>query len=261
MLSDFDFNLILLGRNKNKGTELINRLKKLNPTIGVEFINSDFIDGTNIINAANVIKNKYKKIDILINNAGSLFMRRLENKEGLEITYAVNHQSYFSLTNLLLPLLTKSDFSKIINVSSNAHMGAKILFKDIQMINNYNGWTAYKNSKLYNLLFTFHLAKKLNGSNVTVNALHPGFVKTNFGSNNNIFSKIMIKSAMKMFAIPVEDAAKKLIYLINDDITKKVTGKYFVNNGISNVSNLAKDSKIATNLWIYSKRIMDNINQ
>ena len=117
---------------------------------------------------------------MLLNNAGAMFWNRTESVDGIEKTFALNHLSYFVLTNLLLPVLEQSTPARIVNVASDAHKGVSINFDDIQLQQKYSGWKAYQQSKLANILFTYELAKRLEGKGVTANTLHPGFVSTNF---------------------------------------------------------------------------------
>ncbi len=121
---------------------------------------------------------------MLVNNAGAFFMKRHTSVDGLEMTFALNHLSYFLLTNLLLDLIKKSDKARIVNVSSAAHFSGHVDFSNLQFENGYNPMNVYGTSKLMNVLFTYELVRRLNGGGITVNALHPGFVASNFGKSN-----------------------------------------------------------------------------
>ena len=148
------------------------------------------------------------RIDVLLNNAGAIFNRREQTTDGFERTFALNHLAYFALTNLLRDRLKAMAPARVVNVASEAHRGAVLAFDDLQTTRGYSGWLAYKRSKLCNILFTRALARRLAGSGVTANALHPGFVATNFGNNNRGIFRFGIGIAKKFMAIPPADDAK-----------------------------------------------------
>ena len=133
---------------------------------------------------AEKIKSTYNKIDVLLNNAGAYFADFGTTEEGFENTFALNHLSYFQLTDLLLDAIKATPNSRIVNVASNAHLGTNLNFDNLQGFDGYKGWPAYCKSKLCNIMFTYELARRLQGCGTTANCLHPGFVKTNFGNNN-----------------------------------------------------------------------------
>ena len=126
---------------------------------------------------AEQVRERYPRLDVLLNNAGAMFWNRSESADGIEKTFALNHLSYFVLTNLLLPVLEQSAPARIVNVASDAHKGVSINFDDIQFKQKYSGWKAYQQSKLANILFTYELARRMEGTGVTANTLHPGFVQ------------------------------------------------------------------------------------
>ena len=200
------------------------------------------------------------KIDVLINNAGALFYSRLESVDGIEKTFALNHLSYFVLSNLLLKNKIIKNGARIINVASGAHRGVDINFDDIEMVNNYNGWISYKKSKLCNILFTKKLSKLVSKNNITVNCLHPGFVKTSFGKNNIGVIGLIIKFLMTLFAIKVEEGAETIIHLATSDNVKNISGEYFYQSKINKPSNFAENNKSADDLWDLSLKILKNNN-
>ena len=144
---------------------------------------------------------KWGRVDVLVNNAGAFFAQREETDEGLEKTFALNHLNYFLLTKLLLDLIKKGKNPRIINVASGAHIGATLDFDNLQGKNDYSGWAAYKRSKLMNIMFTYKLAELLKDTPITVNTLHPGFVRTRFGDNNTGIVGIGLSLAKKIGAI------------------------------------------------------------
>ena len=166
--------------------------------------------------------------------------------------------SYFILSNLLLKNKIIKNGGRIINVASGAHRGVDINLDDIEMVNKYNGWVCYKKSKLCNILFTKKLSKLASKNNITVNCLHPGFVKTEFGKNNSGILGLIIKLLMNLFAIKLEEGAKTIIYLVNSNEVNEVTGKYFYKSQVIEPSSFAQNPKSADRLWNESVKILKN---
>lgn len=250
--------IILIGKNKAKGNQAIKSLTNETNNKKISFLQADLSS----ISETSSLKEKLanNKIDVLINNAGALFYSRLESVDGIEKTFALNHLSYFILSNLLLKNKIIKNGARIINVASGAHRGVDINFDDIEMVNNYNGWISYKKSKLCNILFTKKLSKLVSKNNITVNCLHPGFVKTNFGKNNTGVIGLIIKFLMTVFAIKVEEGAETIIYLATSDNVKNISGEYFYQSKINKPSNFAENNKSADDLWDLSLKILKNNN-
>jgi len=173
----------IVGRSAERAAATAARIKAATGAT-VEILIADLSSQADIRRLANEFLAQHSRLDVLVNNAGAVFLRRLESLDGVEMTWALNHMSYFLLTNLLLDAVRAGARSRIVNVASDAHSGARINFDDPQLKANYNGWRAYGQSKLANILFTLELARRLDGTGVTANALHPGFVASNFGKNN-----------------------------------------------------------------------------
>lgn len=195
------------------------------------------------------------RIDVLLNNAGAIFNRREQTADGLERTFALNHLAYFTLTNLLRDRLKAIAPARVINVASEAHRGAALAFDDLQTMRGYGGWLAYKRSKLCNILFTRALARRLAGSGVTANALHPGFVATNFGSNNGGLFRIGLGLAKQFIAIPPADGAKTPVYLASAPEVATLSGLYFDKCAAREPSAEAQDDEAAERLWHESARL------
>ena len=248
--------IILIGSNKEKGKLSVENLIKHSSNKNISFIQCDLSSISEIKSLANKLKKI--KIDILINNAGSLFFSRIESVDNIEKTFALNHLSYFILTNMLLKHKSIKNGGRIVNVASGAHRGVKIDFNNLEMTTNYNGWIAYKKSKLCNILFTKKLSELTNRNKITVNCLHPGFVKTQFGKNNCGLASLAINFLMNFFAISVEEGAKTIIYLATDDTVKNITGKYFYQSKIKEPSIFAQSQQDADHLWNISLRIVKN---
>lgn len=250
LAQDKNNKLILIGRNKKKGNDAVSKIKNETKNSNIKFLNADLSS----INETSLLANKLisEKINVLINNAGALFYTRNKSTEGIEKTFALNHLSYFVLTNLMLKNKTIKNGGRIINVASGAHRGVDLNFDDIEMVNNYNGWKCYKKSKLCNILFTKKLSELTKKKKITVNCLHPGFVKTNFGKNNTGFAGLVIKSLMNFFAIKVEEGAKTIIYLASSPEVENISGKYFYQSKIKKPSNFAENNSSAEKLWKHS---------
>jgi NAD(P)-dependent dehydrogenase (short-subunit alcohol dehydrogenase family) len=202
-------------------------------------------------------KAKYDRLDVLVNNAGALFSEWKESADGLEMTFALNHMGYFVPTVLLLDTLKASAPARIINVSSDAHRTGRVDFDDLQSKRRYSSFPAYAKSKLENVLFTVELARRLEGTDVTVNALHPGFVRTNFGGNStgNGIVTFLFRLLIKFFAISPEQGAETSIYLATSPEVEGVTGKYFDKKKAVEPASQAKNVEAARRLWEESERI------
>ena len=248
--------IILIGSNQQKGELSVENLIKVTSNENISFMQYDLSSISEIKLLAEKLKNT--KIDILINNAGALFFSRKESVDKIEKTFALNHLSYFILTNLLLKYKVIKNGGRVVNVASGAHRGVKIDFNNLEMKTNYNGWISYKKSKLCNILFTKSLSELTKKNKITVNCLHPGFVKTQFGKNNNGLANLAIKFLMNFFAISVEEGAETIIFLATDNSVKNITGKYFYQSKIKEPSIFAQNQKDADLLWEKSLSIVKN---
>ena len=186
------------------------------------------------------------RVDVLINNAGAMFSTRNVTEDGLEITFATNHVSYFVLALGLLPRLETTPGSRIVNTASDAHRGAKLDFSDLQCERRYSGFGAYRKSKLANILFTRELARRTRA--VTANSLHPGFVSTRFGDQSGGMLAMLFRIA-KLGAISPEKGAETIIYLASSPEVATVTGEYFYKCKRSTPTNEAQDDNAAKHLW------------
>jgi NAD(P)-dependent dehydrogenase (short-subunit alcohol dehydrogenase family) len=199
---------------------------------------------------------RYDRLDVLLNNAGAIFARRQTTADGFEMTFALNHLSYFLLTNLLLDVLKASAPARIINVSSDAHRSAQMNFDDLQHEKScgMGGFQAYGRSKLANVLFTYELARRLAGTGISANALHPGFVATGFGRNMpGLMNRVM--GIMHRFALTPEQGAQTLIYLASSPEVEGMTGKYFDKNRPMRSSPASYDEAAQKRLWDISERL------
>jgi NAD(P)-dependent dehydrogenase (short-subunit alcohol dehydrogenase family) len=253
-LADRGATVIGVGRNPAKCVETANRIKAATGNQAVEYMVADLSVQAQVRKLAEVIKTKYPRIDVLVNNAGAFIATRQLSADGIEMTWALNHLNYFLLTNLLLDALKAAPAARIVNVSSGAHTGAReINFADPGFSTGYSGWQAYSHSKLANILFTVELARRLQGTHVTANALHPGFVATGFGSNNVGVMGFGLKIIQRIMALSPEKGAETNIYLASSPEVEGVTGKYFTDKHIAKSSPASQDVEVAKRLWTLSE--------
>ena len=195
------------------------------------------------------------RIDVLINNAGALFNHRIETADGLEMTFALNHMSYFAITHLLLDKLKATPGARVVSTSSRAHRGARLDFEDLQARRKFRGFQVYGRSKLCNILFTRALAKRLAGSRVTANCLHPGFVATRFGDQSGGLLQHVVAMGKSLMAISEEDGAKTIIYLASSPDVAMTSGEYFNACKVETPTAEAQDDADAERLWRLSEKI------
>lgn len=192
-------------------------------------------------------KQHYTRLDVLLNNAGGVFNESSLTPDGFETTFAVNHLSYFLLTHLLLDVLKASAPARIVNVSSDAHRAGRINFDSLGK--GSGGFGAYANSKLMNVLFTFELARRLAGTGVTANALHPGFVATGFGQNMGGIASVIFGKLLRPFARKADDGAATSLYLATSPAVEGVTGAYFSDSKATRAAAAAYDEQTQRRLW------------
>ena len=247
--------LVLVGRNPAKGEVVLAALRQRVPGIEVEMHYADLSRRNEIKRLASELLAVAPRIDVLLNNAGAFFAKRVVVEDGIEQTFALNHLGYFRLTALLRERLIASAPSRIVNVASEAHRNATLDFDDLQTAHGYNGWKAYQRSKLANILFTRVLARRLAGTGVTANCLHPGFVRTSFGDNNRGFWGIGIRLGKLFAAVSVPRGAETLVYLASAPEVEGITGKYFDKCREREPNAAARNDADAERLWKESERL------
>ena len=215
----------LVGRNPDKGKKAINEIIAHSGNENLDFFECDLSLVANVKDLACRIKQKKSKIDVLLNNAGGANKAKNITSEGLEKTFATNQMNYFVLSTELLDIISESNDGRIVNVASNAHIGAEVDYANINSEKSFSAWTSYCVSKLMNIMFTYQLASMQD--KVSVNVLHPGFVDTNIAGNEGNLIKYIVKFGAKMFARTVNNGADSSIYLSTSNEVKGVSGKYF----------------------------------
>jgi NAD(P)-dependent dehydrogenase (short-subunit alcohol dehydrogenase family) len=194
------------------------------------------------------------RIDVLINNAGAIFSNRRVTPEGLELTFALNHMAYFVLTEALRERLIATAPARVVSTSSIAHERASLDFGDLQSAKGYGGLKVYSRSKLANILFTRELARRLAGTGVTANCLHPGVVATRFGESSGGMAELLIPF-LRPFFISAEKGADTIVYLASSPQVADTTGGYFIKRRIAEPSAAARDDAAAKRLWIESEKL------
>ena len=241
--------VIIVGRNSAKTAAAVQHIIADTDNPAVEYLLADLSSQREVRRVAAETMEQAPHLDVLLNNAGAIFLSGGRNAEGIEMTFALNHLSYFLLTSLLLEHLRKAPRARIINVSSCAHESpGKFRLEDLPEPSRNRGYPAYKRSKLCNILFTYELARRLEGENVTVNALHPGLVRTNIARNNGLLGRV-VNFFIGMRGITPDQGAKTPVYLAVSPEVENVTGKYFVDCRPVPSSSISYDAELAARLW------------
>jgi len=253
-LSRLGAKIVLIARERTRAASALAEIKKAGPGVDHRtfFCNLASIDDTRRLAAD--IATAEPRIDVLVNNAGALFNSRQLSPDGLEMTFAVNHMAYFDLTKGLRQTLIRSAPARVVNTASGAHRGATLNFDDLLSERGYAGFEVYSRSKLCNILFTRELARRLEGSGVTANCLHPGFVATRFGDHSGGLLQVLMPIA-KLGAISPTKGAETIVYLATSPDLASVSGEYFYRCEPDTPSPQAQDDVVASKLWAESERL------
>jgi retinol dehydrogenase 12 len=246
--------VVVVGRNRQKCEATVGDIQQRTGNPAVAFLLADLSSQAEIRRLASEFRQNHDRLDVLINNAGGIFLDRRESVDGIELTFALNHMAYFLLTELLLDLTKSSAPARIINVSSEAHRGMTLDWEDLQARRSYRGFRVYSQSKLANLLFTFELARRLAGTGVTVNAMHPGFVASNIFAGNG-WKGWAVRRIASLFALSPEAGARTVVYLATSPDVAGVTGQYFVKERPVQSSAASHDEEASRRLWEVSKEL------
>ncbi|MFO0891882.1 MAG: SDR family oxidoreductase [Isosphaeraceae bacterium] len=253
--------VVLVGRDRERTKSVADRIRQDTGNRSVGYLTADLSSQRSVRELARGFASRYPRLDVLINNAGGIFMRRRLSEDGIEMTFALNHLGYFLLTNLLLDMLISSAPARVVNVSSCGHeLAGGLDLSDLQRERGYRGFPAYHQSKLANLLFTYELARRLSGTGVTVNALHPGLVATRIGLNNGLgwrLIKPLISWAYGIRYVSPEVGAQTLTYLATSLEVEGQSGGYYVSNKAAASSPASRDGAAALSLWELSERMTE----
>jgi NAD(P)-dependent dehydrogenase (short-subunit alcohol dehydrogenase family) len=246
----------LVGRNSDKLAAAVKRIRAETPTAPVDSFVCDFAVLQEVRNLASGLLAAYPRIDVLINNAGTVYDKRTQTVDGYESTFAVNHLAPFLLTELLLDRIIASGPARIVTTASVGHYRGSMDFDDLGFEHGYQIMRAYSRSKLANVLYTRVLAQRLGGTGVTANCLHPGAVATNIWSGAPAFAKPILAVAKKLFMVSPEDGGATLTYLATNDEVEGRTGGYYEKNRIKEPSELAQDDAVGRKLVDVSRKLV-----
>ncbi|WP_371825334.1 SDR family oxidoreductase [Paenibacillus soyae] len=245
--------VVMICRSRTRGEEALARAREESGSGSITLMLCDLGSFASIRTFAEAFRKQFDKLDVLVNNAGVVSLKRQATEDGYEIMIGVNHLGHFLLTGELLPCLLRAEQGRIINVSSGAHKAGRIRYDDHTMMNGVNVVNGYARSKLANILFTKELARKLSGTRVTVNALHPGAVSTAIGVDRQSgFGKSVHRMLRPFFRTPQQGAATA-IYLASSPDVSRMTGLYFIDRNPARVTAAASDEVEAARLWAWSE--------
>ena len=247
--------VIIVSRDRARGEAAVEDIRARSGNERVDMLLADLASLEQVRHLATTFKERYSALHVLINNAGAIFSPRAETPDGFEMTFAVNHLSHFLLTHLLLDHLKASAPSRIVNVASGAHFGGRIHFDDPMLTRKYRPFVAYQQSKLANVLFTYELARRLEGTGVTANSLHPGVVATGFGRNTGWFFRNLVKVGGFLLSSP-EDGARTSIHVASSPTLERISGKYFDHCREKRSSRASYDEEVARRLWEVSETMV-----
>jgi NAD(P)-dependent dehydrogenase (short-subunit alcohol dehydrogenase family) len=248
-LANMRASVVMVGRDRGRGEAALAEIKEGSANASVDLMLADLSSQEDIRRLADEFKEAYPRLDVLINNAGVIRSKRVTTTDGIEMTFAVNHLAYFLLTNLLLDVLKASAPSRIVNVSSGEQRNGTIDFDDLQGEKGYKTAKAYGQSKLANVLFTYELARRLEGTGVSANCLHPGAgVRTNLGSGVSGVFGFTVRALTPLMKSP-EKGAETSIYLASSPEVEGLSGRYFVKKAEARSSDVSHDKRMARRLW------------
>ncbi len=242
-LAEMGANIIVHGRNESKAKQAAENVKQRSGATNIEYVVCDLSSLEQIRKMSEDIHQRFDKIDVLINNAGVYKTERELNEKGFELTFAINHLAYFLLTGLLLDLVKKSDYARIVNVASMAH-GQDLDFDNLNGEDYFDGYDAYSRSKLCNIMFTYTLSRKLEGTGVTANVLHPGVISTK-----------LLHEGFGMGGSPLTQGSQTSVYLASSEDVENVSGRYFSDNREVSSSEVSYNISMQDKLWIISEKM------
>ena len=249
-LAELGASVVLHARSAEKGGAAQDEVKRRSGRSDVDLLLADFSSLADVRRLAAEVLERYPRLDVLVNNAGLIAGRRQESVDGYELTFAVNHLAPFLLTNLLLDRVVASAPARIVNVASRAHARAGLDWADLDVRNGYQSMDVYSRSKLATLLFTRELARRLEGTGVTANCLHPGVVRSDFGSGGDLGGVMGVGWAvMQPFLLSPKQGADTSIYLASSPEVANVSGEYFDRRRVARTSTRASDMEAAARLW------------
>ena len=244
-----------VSRNPDKCNKTADEIRAATGNPHIQFMSANLSSMTHVAQTARAASAHFPKIDVLVNNVGAIFHRYMETEDGFERTFALNHLSPFLLTNLLLDNILAGAPARIINVASSAQFTGKMHFDNLNLTGSFRTFKVYGQSKLANMLFTYELNRRIAGSGVTVNAMHPGLVRTNIATNNFPLFR-QAQSLALIWARTPERGARTIIYLASSPDVEGVTGKYFVDEKAVASATASYNEQDAARLWEVSEQML-----
>lgn len=254
-LAGLDARVGIVGRSATRGEAAADEIRRLVPSAEVDVFEADLSVQSEVRRLAREVERAYPRLDVLVNNAGGYWAHRHVTADGLERTFAVNHLAPFLLTHELRDLLVARAPARVVTVSSGAQAMGRIDLDDLQGERSYNGQRAYNQSKLANVLFTYELARRLDGTGVTATVLHPGVVRTAFGREDPNRSQRLMGQLVRPFMKTPEQGAVTSVYLASSPEVEGVTGVYFANRRPRRSSKASYDRELARRLWEVSAEL------
>jgi len=239
----------ITGRDLARAERVAAEIRTASGNPAVDAFAADMSSQTEVRRLAAAVLDAYPRLDVLVNNVGGFWAHRHQTVDGLEHTFAVNHLASFLLTNLLLDRLKAGAPARVVTVSSHVQAEGRIDLDDLQGARDYSEQAAYSQSKLANVMFTNDLARRLQGTGVTATCLHPGFVRTDFGAEDQAWFFSVISHVVRPFLKTPEQGARSSIYLASAPDMDRVTGKFFVNGKPKSANKLAYDPAMLARLW------------
>ncbi len=257
-LAQMGATVVMVCRDRARGEEARREITTKSRSNAVDLLQADLSSQQSIRQLVENVQHHYTHLHVLINNAGAAFPgRRRETVDGLEMTFAVNYLAPFLLTHLLLDMLKASAPARIVNVSSAAHTSGSIQLDDLQAEKLYRPMRTYPQAKLAVVLFTYELARRLQGTGVTANCLHPGFVATNFAQSDGGPAVRLLVKVLGSFGTSPQEGAKTSIYLASSPEVEGVTGQYFVKSIPRRSAAISYDESLQRQLWEQSAKLVN----
>ena len=251
--------VVVVGRSEERCVSTVEQIVRSTGNASVHHLVADLSSQEEVRGLAGRFLKDYSRLDVLVNNAGTIAWTRQWSREGIEMTFALNHLGYFLLTHLLLDLLKASASSRIVNVSSAAHRRAEMDLGDVSEPRQYRAFRAYGRSKLANLMFTYEMARRLEGTGVTVNAVDPGLVATNLPANGNMrlgwLARPLLRGVLAVVGRSVVRGSSTVVHLATAPEVAEVTGGFFVDGRKVSSSPASYDVSKAKGLWDLSSRL------
>lgn len=260
-LAKQNFEVVMICRNRERAEKAKKEISDQTGNTNLHIELCDLGIMAEVVKTSNHIKEKFPSINLLVNNAGILPQSsRKSTREGFEITFAVNHLSYFMLTKELLPALLNAERSRIVNVASEAHKSGTFKPDNLQLEKGYSTMKAYGNSKLFNIMFTRQLHRELAGTNITTYSLHPGVVNTNFASDSDSFFAKLFNLG-RFFMLSPKKGASTTIFLCTKPGIEHLSGSYFIKSKPATPSKIARNDRACKQLWDTSGKLVSSVIQ